>query len=169
MPGTIVIKRRHLAWGVLILALVVILALVPSLLRAAAKDTPEVAGERIARAILSLDYRGREAWREVLWPLCTEEGQGFWQDQIDGGLWNAVEESRRITDEVVIESTEAVEMTLEDGSLAALIMVEGRVLTHDEAGEEFDEGFYQRLVLTKRVGGRWLLETLIDPQLFQGG
>ena len=37
-----------------------------------------------------------------------------------------------------------------------------------EAGREFDEGFYQRLVLTKRIGGRWLLETLIDPQLFQG-
>ncbi len=169
MPGIIVIKRKHLAWGVLILALVAILALVPSLRRAAAKDTPEVAGERIAKAILSLDYRERELWKEVLWPLCSEEGQRFWQDQIDGGLWNAVEESRRITDQVVIESTEAVEMTLEDGSLAALVMVEGRVLTHDEAGEDFDEGFYQRLVLAKGIGGRWLLETLIDPQLFEGG
>jgi hypothetical protein len=169
MPGTIVVKRKHLAWGVLILALVAILALVPSLRRAAAKDTPEVAGERIARAVLTLDYRDREAWKEALWPLCSEEGQVFWQDQIDGGLWNAVEESRRITDEVVIESTEAVEMTLEDGSLAALVMVEGRVLTHDEAGREFDEGFYQRLVLAKGIGGRWLLETLIDPQLFEGG
>jgi hypothetical protein len=62
-----------------------------------------------------------------------------------------------------------VEMTLEDGSQAALVIVQGRVLTHDEAGGEFDEGFYQRLVLTKSLGGRWLLQALIDPQLFEGG
>jgi len=168
MPGTVVIKRKHLAWGVLVLALVTILALLPSLKRSTAPDTAEVAGERVARAILTLDYRQREAWKEALWPLCTEQGQGFWQRQIDGGLWYAVEESRRITDEVVTDSADAVEMTLEDGSLAALVMVQGRVLTHDEAGGEFDEGFYQRLVLTKSLGGRWLLETLIDSQLFEG-
>lgn len=169
MPGTILVKRKHIAWGVLILALLVILALLPSLRRATATDTPEVAGERIARVILTLDYRQREAWKDVLWPLCNEEGQEFWQNQIDHGLWNAVEHSRRITDEVIVEGTEAVEMTLEDGSLAALVIVQGRVLTHDEAGGEFDEGFYQRLVLTKSLGGRWLLQALIDPQLFEGG
>jgi len=169
MPGTIVVKRKHIAWGVLILALLVILALLPSLKRAGASDTPEVAGERIARAILTLDCRHREAWKDVLWPLCNEEGQEFWQYQIDQGFWNAIEGSRRITDQVIIESTDAVEMTLEDGSHAALVIVEGRVLTHDQAGREFDEEFYQRLVLTKRLGGPWLFETLIDPQLFQRG
>jgi len=169
MPGTVVIKRKHLAWGVLVVALAAILALVPSLKRSTALDTPEAAGDRVARAILTLDYRQREAWKEALWPLCNEEGQEFWQRQVDGGLWNAVEESRRITDEVAIDSTNAVEMTLEDGSLAALVIVQGRVLTHDEAGGEFDEGFYQRLVLTKQIGGRWLLEALIDPQLFERG
>jgi hypothetical protein len=169
MPGTIVVKRKHIAWGVLVLALLAILALLPSLRRSTIPGTPEVAGERIAAVILTLDYRQREAWKDALWPLCTQEGQEFWQRQIDGGLWNAVEESRRITDEVIVEGAEAVEMTLEDGSLAALVIVQGRVLTHDEAGGEFDEGFYQRLVLTKSLGGRWLLQALIDPQLFEGG
>ena len=169
MPGTIVVKRKHIVWGVLVLALVAILALLPSLRRSTTPDTPEVAGERIAAVILTLDYRKREAWQQALWPLCNEEGQEFWQRQIDHGFWNGVEESRRITDEVIVEGAEAVEMTLEDGSLAALVIVQGRVLTHDEAGERFDEGFYQRLVLTKRIGGHWLLETLIDPQLFEGG
>ena len=169
MPGTILVKRKHIAWGVLILALLAILALLPSLRRVAATDTPEVAGERIARAILTLDYRHRKAWKETLWPFCNEEGQEFWEYQIDHGFWNAIEESRRITDQVIVESTDAVEMTLEDGSHTALVIVEGRVLTHDQAGQEYDEEFYQRLVLAKGLGGRWLLEMLIDPELFQRG
>jgi hypothetical protein len=169
MPKTITIKRKHIAWGVLLLALLTIAALIPSLKRATASDTPELAGERVARAILTLDYRDREAWEEALWPLCSEEGQRFWELQLDRGLWNEIEGSRRITDEVLIESTEAVEMTLEDGSQGALVIVEGWVLTHDEAGQDFDEEFYQQLVLVKRIGQPWLFELLIDPQLFETG
>jgi hypothetical protein len=103
----------------------------------------EASAREVAMAILDLDYNDQAGWKDRLYPLCTAQGQQFWEDNLSNGMWEAL--GIILTDEVVVSTIEV--QSVEQG--LALVVVRGQTVFHDDGNENAQtrKDFLQMLVL----------------------
>ena len=109
----------------------------------------EAAAEEISVAILDLDYNDQAGWKDRLYPLCSQDGQRFWEGNLSNGMWQAL--GTTVTDQVTISTVEV--QKAEQGF--ALVIVRGQTLFHSEGNEsaQTQKDFVQMLVLQQTNAG----------------